>query len=552
VDTKPTNSAELHRACEGGVIEEVKAILKRKANVNAPQEDDLWTPLHCAANAKNLEVCRLLLKSGADPSLRNNTGATPMHYLVRCPYSTDLHDVLKLFLEKGASVQTRNSSEMTPLHEVALKGSPETAEFLVKHGANVNSPDKRDETPLHHAARKGGLEMVEMLLDLGADASVMGYKGRASDVARSKDLSDFILNYVCKPRGEARFRKTICSRIAPVCLARSVQEFPDSYRKYLPKINQEQLDKNFGILSNVLYFNFHLQPIPLQRSDIIREENPYDLYHIGQAIGESGFGKVYQAKDKATDTQVAIKKVAHSHYKQMISNYNEVYILSRFDHPNIIRLLAAYEIEEDIGRELWLVTEFVDGCSLRMLSKKVALKEPAIGFIVKQLVSVLSYIHNLKMVYRDLKAANVMVSVSGDIKLVDFGLSIREEKTASVSIAGSAYWLAPEIIAGRRWGSAVDVWSLGMVLLEVVQSRTVFKFPCAEHMFRVATGDLSFIDLPDEWRGTAVERFVGCCLRFNPEERDTVDRLAQQPLLESAMPRLQFEDMVSRALAVPN
>lgn len=127
----------LHEACQNGQKDKVKSLIRKKWDVN-DFDDKHWTPLHCAANARQLEICKYLLSKSANPSLTTSNNATALHYLARMRDHSLLLPVLKAITDKGADVNHPNTHANTPLHEASLRGSLTCMQFLVNNGAKID------------------------------------------------------------------------------------------------------------------------------------------------------------------------------------------------------------------------------------------------------------------------------------------------------------------------------------------------------------------------------------------------------------------------------
>jgi serine/threonine protein kinase len=172
--------------------------------------------------------------------------------------------------------------------------------------------------------------------------------------------------------------------------------------------------------------------------------------------GKGGFGRVFGAKDMTTKKRVAIKKLPHVTEKDKRNNWCEIGFLATCQHPNIVRFLSAWEMED----EVWIVMEFLDGGTLHEAIKVHQFSERHIAYIAREVLQALHYLHSNKLVHRDLKSANVMMSVDGEIKLIDFGLCADISEGERTQMVGSPFWMPPEMIRREPHGCPVHYFPL--------------------------------------------------------------------------------------------
>lgn len=206
-------------------------------------------------------------------------------------------------------------------------------------------------------------------------------------------------------------------------------------------------------------------------------------YCLSKCIGKGNFGDVYKAEQKATSKLVAIKVVnldeSPDDIKQIIK---EIHFLSKLRHPNIIQYIESFSQDYN----MYIVMEYCAGgsCSdLLKLHKK--LSEDIVGYIIKQVLLGLRYLHLEHKVHRDIKLANILLTENGDVKLGDFGVSteITMTKMKKKTFVGTPFWMAPEVITRARVGEnghnnngsdvdgydeKADIWSTGITTIELI------------------------------------------------------------------------------------
>lgn len=207
------------------------------------------------------------------------------------------------------------------------------------------------------------------------------------------------------------------------------------------------------------------------------------MFKYGKMVGEGGFGVVMCARAKVIPKgagttspsgkkvkvkEVAVKKLIHSTSKQQKQNFDELGFLATLAHPNIVNFYYALHVKENtdesgaIVEELWLVTEFLLGGTLDQASTYKAWPQNSVAFVAWQILSALEYLHSQNIAHRDLKSTNVMMSVKGEIKLIDFGLCCDFQSGPRTQILGTSHWIPPEMIKGVPHSLPVDIWSLGV------------------------------------------------------------------------------------------
>ena len=200
-------------------------------------------------------------------------------------------------------------------------------------------------------------------------------------------------------------------------------------------------------------------------------------YKLISLLGTGGMSEVYLAHDTRTGTKVAIKILDKKLSKdpEYIKRFKrEVEISKTLSHPNIIKIISC---GTDKGR-YYIVYEYIEGLTLDkyIKSKKLSIKE--IEEVTLQILKGLSYAHSKNIIHRDIKPSNIMISKDGMIKILDFGIAratARSTITKTGMFMGSPHYTSPEQIDGKKIDHRTDIYSLGIVLYEMVTGKVPFQ-----------------------------------------------------------------------------
>ncbi len=201
-------------------------------------------------------------------------------------------------------------------------------------------------------------------------------------------------------------------------------------------------------------------------------------YRLSKHIGRGGMAEVYVAVDTILNREVAVKILHGDLCNDPISLLRfkrEAQASCALVHPNIVEI---YDVGEDEGQH-FIVMEYIRGKTLKQLTltRGALSKEEALD-VMKQLVSAISTAHKKGIIHRDIKPQNVLVKDDGSIKVVDFGIALAHDAmqlTNSDSILGSVHYLAPEIARGENATVQSDIYSLGIVLFELLSGDVPYK-----------------------------------------------------------------------------
>ncbi|CAG4945625.1 unnamed protein product [Parnassius apollo] len=267
---------------------------------------------------------------------------------------------------------------------------------------------------------------------------------------------------------------------------------------------------------------------------VVSEGDPKATLVGFNKIGEGSTGFVCSATDTRTRRRVAVKMMNLRKQQRRELLFNEVVIMRDYPHANIVEMHASYLV----GDELWVVMEYMAGGSLTDIVTRSRMDPEQIATVCKQCLKALSFLHGQGVIHRDIKSDSILLTSDGRVKLSDFGFcaQVSQELPKRKSLVGTPYWMSPEVISRLPYGPEVDVWSLGIMLVEMVDGEPpFFNEPPLQAMRRIR--DMP----PPRPRGAArcppdLLQFLECALVRDPAQRQSAARLLHHPFLRRAGP----------------
>lgn len=201
-------------------------------------------------------------------------------------------------------------------------------------------------------------------------------------------------------------------------------------------------------------------------------------YRLLDQIGEGGMANVYLAMDTILNRQVAIKVLRGdlSHDETFVKRFQrEALSATTLEHPNLVQI---FDVGEEQGYH-YIVMEYIEGKTLKQLIKQYGpLSIGEVIDVMEQLVSAVEHAHSRGVIHRDIKPQNIIVRSDGTVKLTDFGIAIAQnaaQLTQTNNIMGSVHYLAPELAKGQMATAQSDIYSLGVVMFELLSGRVPFS-----------------------------------------------------------------------------
>ncbi|XP_057899821.1 serine/threonine-protein kinase PAK 3-like [Melospiza georgiana] len=246
---------------------------------------------------------------------------------------------------------------------------------------------------------------------------------------------------------------------------------------------------------------------------------------------------------QALEKQVAIKKIDLQGLRKKELKVNELMVMKMNRNLNLVKYLDSYLV----GEELWLVLEYMDGGALSDIISRTSLCEDEAAAISRECLQGLDFLHSNHVIHQDVKSRNILLKTDGSVKLADFGLfaQLTPEQSRRSSVASAAGWLAPEVVTGQPYGPKVDIWSLGIVGIEMVEREVPYwnATPVLTKIM-IARGETPRLRQPNRF-SPCLRDFLRCCLQRDEEQRWSARELLQHPFVRSAKPASTLAPLIN-------
>ncbi|KAJ6541572.1 kinase-like domain-containing protein [Mycena capillaripes] len=230
---------------------------------------------------------------------------------------------------------------------------------------------------------------------------------------------------------------------------------------------------------------------------------------------------------------------------------NQLSVMKELDHPNIISFVGSYLIEPE---ELWIVTDHIEGGELTHIIRNHKIAEDQISNICTQICKGLAYVHSHEIIHRDIRPGNVLVDMLGRVKIKGFGFcaKLTEKRPRPAWMAATPKetqpWMAPEVVKQEQYGVKVDIWSLGILVIELTGIDNGPPYMDEElltFLYQIAANGTPTLKKP-EGLSPELKDFLALCLCVDVERRASAVELLDLPFMQKACDIARLAPLLSQ------
>uniref|UniRef100_A0A1I8ARQ6 non-specific serine/threonine protein kinase n=1 Tax=Steinernema glaseri TaxID=37863 RepID=A0A1I8ARQ6_9BILA len=265
---------------------------------------------------------------------------------------------------------------------------------------------------------------------------------------------------------------------------------------------------------------------------VVDPGDPRELFEDFNQIGEGSTGVVVTAVNRRTGRKVAIKKMNLRKQQRRELLFNEVVIMREYKHKHVIEMFNAHLVDD----ELWVIMEYMEGGALTDIVTQTRMTEEMIATVCAQCLDALAFLHAKGVIHRDIKSDSILLARNGVVKLSDFGFcgQLSGDFPKRRSLVGTPYWMSPEVISRLPYGTEADIWSFGIMIMEMVLGEPPFFSEAPLQAMRKIR-DREPPKFPAEANvSPELESFLGRCLVRETQGRATAEELLRHPFLRKA------------------
>jgi serine/threonine protein kinase len=285
--------------------------------------------------------------------------------------------------------------------------------------------------------------------------------------------------------------------------------------------------------------------------NIVTVGDPEYRYTDFKKIGQGASGLVFTAIEASSGREVAIKKMNLPSQPKKELIINEIIVMREHKHHNIVNYLDSYLKNE----ELWVCMEYLAGGSLTDVVTETCMDIGQIAAVSRECLQALEFLHSRNVIHRDIKSDNILLGMDGSVKITDFGFcaQINGENNKRNTMVGTPYWMAPEVVTRKSYGPKVDVWSLGIMTIEMLEGEPPYlNEKPLRALYLIATNGTPEIENKEELHEKSPEfvKFLCLCLEMDVSKRPSPSELLRHPFMLEARPLSSLTPLIQAAKEV--